>query len=261
MEESSLVLCEISDGIAWITLNRPERLNALDSTVLERLEGILEKIRDDEEVKAVILTGAGEKAFSAGADIRFLNTASPLAVRGLAQKAVAVSRLIEDLGKVSVAAINGFALGGGLELAEACTLRVAASTAQMGHPEVGIGAVAGWGGTTRLPRLVRPGRAIEILLTGRLVGAAEAERIGLVNRVAEPDKLRDTAEGLVREIIANAPIAVRLTGEAMRRGMDLTVSESLLLGADLFGIAASTDDFHEGTRAFLEKRKPDYGGK
>lgn len=261
MEENSTVLCEIRDRIAWITLNRPGRLNALDGTVLKRLAEILDRVGYDKDVQAAVLTGAGEKAFSAGADIRFLSTASPLAVRGLARQAVEVNRLIEDLGKVTVAAINGFALGGGLELAEACTLRVAASTARMGHPEVRIGAVAGWGGTTRLPRLVGPGRAAEILLTGRLVSAEEAERIGLVNRVTKPDELLAAAGGLVQEIIANAPVAVSLTGEAMRRGLDLSVGESLLLGADLFGIAASTDDFREGTRAFLEKRQPDFRGQ
>src|SRR5439155_12635183 len=169
------------NGIGWITLNRPEALNALSEDVLQRLASILDKAKTDDGVRAVMITGAGENAFSAGADIKFLNQATPLEVREFARLAIAVNHKIETLGKVVVAAINGYALGGGLELAEACMLRVAARHAKLGHPEVRIGAIAGFGGTTRLPRLIGKGRATELLLTGRLVTAEEALQIGLVH--------------------------------------------------------------------------------
>ncbi|MET3290892.1 UNVERIFIED_CONTAM: enoyl-CoA hydratase [Brevibacillus sp. OAP136] len=189
MLNQQLVLYTEENGIAKITLNRPEALNALNRDVLEQLSSILDRIKTDPSVKAVILTGAGEKAFSAGADIQFLNKATPLEVRELAQLAVTVTNQIETLGKVVVAAINGFALGGGLELAESCALRISATHARLGHPEVRIGAVAGFGGTTRLPRLIGKGRATELLLTGNAISAEEAHRIGLVNRVVEPDQI------------------------------------------------------------------------
>jgi enoyl-CoA hydratase len=246
-------------GIGWIILNRPEALNALNEDVLQRLASILDKVKTDDGVKAVMITGAGEKAFSAGADIKFLNQATPLEVREFAKLAVAVNHKIETLGKVVVAAINGYALGGGLELAEACMLRVAVRDARLGHPEVRIGAIAGFGGTTRLPRLIGKGRAAELLLTGRLVTAEEALRTGLVNRVVEPENLLSETENLVLEILSQAPIAVRMTWEAIHRGLNLTLEESALLGADYFGLVASTEDFREGTRSFLEKTNPSFG--
>jgi enoyl-CoA hydratase len=249
------------NGIARIVLNRPEALNAIDGDLLRRLSSILDEAQSDAAVHAVIVTGAGDRAFSAGADIRFLSQASPLEVRELARMAVRVNHQIETLGKVVVAAMNGFALGGGLELAEACTLRVAVQHARLGHPEVRIGAVAGFGGTTRLPRLVGKGRAAELLLTGRLATAAEALQIGLVNRVVEPDLLLSEAESLLREILSQSPIAVRLTWEAIHRGLNLTLEESALLGADYFGLVASTEDFRVGTRAFLEKTPASYRGR
>lgn len=261
MLSKDVVLYNEENGIARITLNRPEALNALNLDVLEQLSSMLDRIKTDSGVKAVILTGAGEKAFSAGADIRFLNKATPLEVRDLAQLAVTVTNKIETLGKVVVAAINGFALGGGLELAEACALRVAANHARLGHPEVRIGAVAGFGGTTRLPRLIGKGRAAEMLLTGNTISADEAYRFGLVNRIAEPDQVLSEAETLIREIMSQAPIAVQLTWEAIHRGGNLTLEESTLLGADYFGLVASTEDFREGTKAFLEKTKPSYTGR
>ena len=248
-------------GIGWITLNRPEALNALNKDVLQQLASILDKVKTDDVVRAVIITGAGEKAFSAGADIKFLNQATSLEVREFARLAVTVNHKIETLGKVVVAAINGYALGGGLELAEACMLRVAVRHAKLGHPEVRIGAIAGWGGTTRLPRLIGKGRAAELLLTGNLISAEEAQHIGLVNRVAETEKLLQETETLVLEILSQAPIAVRMTWEAIHRGLNLTLEESTLLGADYFGLVASTEDFREGTRSFLEKTNPSFGGK
>ncbi|GED16597.1 enoyl-CoA hydratase/isomerase family protein [Aneurinibacillus migulanus] len=258
MSNKDIVLYTEEKGIAKITLNRPEVLNALNRDVLEQLSSIMDRIKIDDSVKAVILTGAGEKAFSAGADIQFLNKATPLEVRDLARLAVTVNNKIESLGKVVVAAINGLALGGGLELAESCTLRFSASHARLGHPEVRIGAIAGFGGTTRLPRLIGKGRAVELLLTGNSISADEAYRIGLVNRIVEPDKLLSEAETLILEILSQAPLAVKMTWEAIHRGCNLTLEESSLLGADYFGLIASTEDFREGTKSFLEKTKPSF---
>lgn len=249
------------DGIAWISFERPEALNAMNKELLQKLDCLLDKVRADDAIRAVIITGAGEKAFSAGADIKFLNQASPLEVRELAQVAVSVNHKIEALGKVVIAAINGFALGGGLESAEACMLRVAVRHAMLGHPEVRIGAVAGFGGTTRLPRLIGKGRATELLLTGNLVTAEEALKIGLVNRVVESDNLLSETKRLVLEILAHSPIAVRMTWEAIHRGMNLTLEESTLLGADYFGLVAATEDFRTGTKAFLEKSSPSLRGR
>lgn len=261
MAAQEAVLYSQADGIAWITLNRPEALNALSPDMLGALLHTLERAQADPAVRAVLLTGAGEKAFSAGADIRYLTTADPSTVRELARMAVELTRRIETLGKVVIAAINGYALGGGLEIAEACTLRVAVHGARLGHPEVRIGAVAGWGGTTRLPRLVGRTRAAEMLLTGELVDAEAAQRIGLVNRVVERSELRGEAQRLAHSVLAHSPAAVRLTWEAMHRGLDLSLEESALLGADYFGLVAATEDFREGTRAFLDGRAPAWGGQ
>jgi len=258
--EKEPVLYHGEEGIARIILNRPEALNAMNKDVLQRLASLLDKARGDDAVKAVIITGTGEKAFSAGADITFLNQASPLEVRELAHMAVSVNNKIETLGKVVIAAVNGYALGGGLELAEACMLRVAVRHARLGHPEVRIGAIAGFGGTTRLPRLIGKGRATELLLTGRLVTAEEALQIGLVNRVVEPENLLSETESLVLEILSQSAIAVRMTWEAIHRGLNLTLEESTLLGADYFGLVASTEDFRAGTKSFLEKTSPSFRG-
>jgi len=257
----AVVRYQVKKGIGWITLNRPEALNALNKDVLEQLASILDKVRADDVVRAVIITGAGEKAFSGGADIKLLSQATPLEVREFARLAVTVNNKIETLGKVVVAAINGYALGGGLELAEACMLRVAVRHARLGHPEVRIGAIAGFGGTTRFPRLVGKGRAAEFLLTGNLMSAEEAQRMGLVNRVVETEKLLQETETLVHEILSQAPVSVSMTWEAIHRGLNLTLEESTLLGADYFGLVASTEDFREGTKSFLEKTIPSFGGK
>jgi len=261
MLEKEPVLYHEEKGIARIIFNRPGALNAMNKDLLQHLASLLDKVRVDDAVKAVIITGTGEKAFSAGADITFLNQASPLEVRDLARMAVSVNNKIETLGKVVVAAMNGYALGGGLELAEACMLRVVVRHARLGHPEVRIGAIAGFGGTTRLPRLIGKGRATELLLTGRLVTAEEALQIGLVHRVVEPENLLSETESLVLEILSQSPVAVRMTWEAIHRGMNLTLEESALLGADYFGLVASTDDFRAGTKAFLEKTSPSFSGR
>lgn len=261
MSETQPVLYHEEGGIARIIFNRPEALNAMDADVLQQLASLLDRVTASDAVKAVMITGTGEKAFSAGADIRFLHRASPLEVRELARMAVSVNHKIETLGKVVVAAVNGYALGGGLELAEACMLRVAVRHARLGHPEVRIGAVAGFGGTTRLPRLIGKGRAAELLLTGRLVTAEEALQIGLVNRVVEPENLLSETERLVLEILSQSAVAVRMTWEAVHRGLNLTLEESTLLGADYFGLVASTEDFRTGTKAFLEKSSPSFRGR
>lgn len=261
MLSKEVIFSQKANGIGLITLNRPQVLNALSIDVLQHLASILDRIKTDDAVRAVIITGAGEKAFSAGADIKFLSEATPLQIRELAQLAVAVNNRIETLGKVVVAAINGYALGGGLELAESCMLRVSVSHARMGHPEVSIGAIAGWGGTTRLPRLIGKGRAAELLLTGKQVSADEAQRIGLVSKVVEAGRLIEETENLIFEILVQSPLSVGMTWEAIHRGLNLTLEESTLLGADYFGLIASTEDFREGTRAFLEKTNPSYKGR
>lgn len=256
-----VVLYHAKEGIGRMTLNRPEALNALNTNVLGRLASVLDEAGADDSVGAVVITGSGQRAFSAGADIGYLSRATPLEVRDFAQMAVGVTGKIETLGKPVVAAINGVAFGGGLELAEACALRVAVRGARLGHPEVRIGAVAGFGGTTRLPRLIGKGRAAEYLLTGRPIGAEEALRVGLLNAVVEPEALLQETEKLVREILAQAPVAVAMTWEAIHRGLGLTEEESALLGADYLGLVAATEDFREGTRAFLEKTDPSFRGE
>ena len=260
MEEDA-VLYRLKDGIGWITFNRSEALNALNRHVLQQLSSILDAVKTDQRIKAIVLTGAGEKAFSAGADIQYLSQASPLEVQEFARLAVTVTNKIENLGKVAIAAINGYALGGGLEIAEACMMRLAVSHAKLGHPEVRIGAVAGFGGTTRLPRLIGKGRAAELLLTGKLIDADEAQTLGLINRVVSAGNLFSETESLLREILSQAPIAVSLTWEALHRGLNLTLEESAMLGADYFGLVASTDDFRKGTQAFLNKTRPSFTGQ
>ena len=260
MPEQESVLYEEKNGIALIKLNRPQALNALDIDLLQQLSLLLNEVQTRDCVKALIITGATDAAFSAGADIKFLNQATPLAVRDFARLAIAVNHKIETLGKVAIAAINGYAFGGGLELAESCMIRVAARTARLGHPEVRIGAIAGFGGTSRLARLVGKGRAAELLLRGRTVTADEALEIGLVQNVVEPGKLMQEAEEMVRDIAARSPVAVRLTWEALHRGLNMTLEESALLGADYFGLVASTNDFRIGTKAFIEKKDPTFTG-
>ena len=260
-QNEPILLSKRNDNCVYLTLNRPAVLNAINRPLLLELKRELEKIKVNPDIQAVIISGSGEKAFSAGADIEYLSQASPLQVRELAQLAVSVTHLLENLNKISIALINGFALGGGLEIAEACMLRIAVSSAKLGHPEVRIGAVAGWGGTTRLPRLIGKSKATEMLLTGKLLNADEAMRFGLVNKIVEPQNLLAEGKKLLHEILLNAPVAVNLTWEAIHRGLDLPIDESTKLGADYFGLVATTDDFRIGTEAFLKKQKPIYSGK
>lgn len=255
MQAEDGVLYEERDGIAVITLNRPDALNAINVAMLQRLGHLLDDVSERDGVRAVILTGAGT-AFSAGADIKYLHAATPMQVQDFAHLAVRITGRIENLGKPVVAALNGLTFGGGLELAESCMVRIAADNVRLGHPEVRIGAVAGFGGTTRLARLVGKGRATDMLLRGRAIDAEEALRIGLVQAVAAPEKLMAEAESFVREVLAQSPIAVRLSWDALHRGLDMTLAESAKLGADLFGLVAATDDFRIGTAAFIEKTRP-----
>jgi enoyl-CoA hydratase len=250
------------DGpVAVVTINRPRVLNALNSETLDELRRAVLDLKQDEGVRAIVLTGAGEKAFVAGADINELAVLSPAGGREHALAGQHVFDLIENLGKPVIAAINGYALGGGCELAMACTLRLAADTAKLGQPEINLGIIPGYAGTQRLARLVGTGRALEIILTGAPITAGDAERIGLVNRVVPAAELMSEAKRLASNLAAQAPIAVRYIIAAINKGVEMGFAESSVFEATLFGLVASTDDMREGTRAFLEKRKPEFTGR
>ncbi len=255
------LLVEKKDNIAIVTINRPKVLNALNKTVIEELEKCFKELQNDPEVGAVILTGAGDKAFVAGADISGLVELNPLEGKEFAEKGQAVFNLIENLGKPVIAAINGYALGGGCELAMACTIRIASEKAKLGQPEVNLGIIPGYGGTQRLPRLIGKGRAMELILTGRMVDAQEAYQMGLVNKVVPPEKLMDEAIEMAKTILSKGPLAVKYAMEAVNRGLEVSLEEGLRIEADLFGICCATEDKVEGTKAFLEKRKPNFQGK
>jgi enoyl-CoA hydratase len=255
------LLFEVRDGVAFLTINRPDKLNALNDAVIADLDGAVAQIEHDEAIRGVILTGAGPKAFVAGADIGELARQDPISGKARAMRGQAVFRRLERCGKPVVAAVNGFALGGGCELAMACHLRVASDGAKFGQPEVKLGIGPGYGGTVRLPRLVGKGRALDLLLTARMIGAEEALQMGLVNRVVPSDKLLAEAEQLLRGILANGPLAVRLCVEAVDAGLEMSMDEALLLEANLFGLLASTEDMREGMSAFLEKRTAAFRGR
>ncbi len=260
MLESPL-LVEVQDGVATVTVNRPDKLNALNAAVMTALGECFGSLRANDAVRAVVVTGAGEKAFVAGADIAELEKNAPMSGAETSRFGQDVLFAIERLGKPVVAAINGFALGGGLELALACTFRTAATTAKVGLPEITLGIIPGYGGTQRLPRLVGQGRALEMMLTGGMIDAAEALRIGLVNHVFEPPVLIAETLGIAKRLARQAPIATRLILDAVNRGVELPLAEACLLESTMFGLIASTNDTKEGLRAFLEKRKPDFQGK
>jgi len=249
------LLIEDMEGVRWITLNRPDKLNALNRATLVELDAAVAAAGSDDAVHAVVITGAGEKAFVAGADISELNTLGPVEAKEFALRGQAVFNRIERLAKPVIAAVNGFALGGGCELAMSCHLRVASANAIFGQPEVKLGLIPGYAGTQRLPRLVGRGRALEILLTGRNVGAEEAEKIGLVNTVCQPEELAASVNGLLGKILANGPLAVAHCIEAVNHGLDMPFDDGCLLEATLFGVGAASDQMTEGTTAFLEKRK------
>jgi enoyl-CoA hydratase len=255
------LLLDRDDAVSVVTINRPKVLNALNSQTIDELRRAILEARQDDSVRVVILTGAGDKAFVAGADINELATLSPAAGREHALAGQHVFDLIENLGKPVIAAINGYALGGGCELALACTLRLAADTAKLGQPEIGLGIIPGYAGTQRLPRLVGKGRALAMLLTGAPLGAVEAERVGLVNRVVPANELMAEARKLAAELARQPPVAVRYILSAVGKGLEMPFAEGAVFEASLFGLVASTDDMREGTRAFLEKRKPQFKGR
>jgi enoyl-CoA hydratase len=255
------VLYEKKGEIAYVTLNRPKVLNALNQRTWENLRTAFEDARDDAQIRGVILTGAGDKAFIAGADISELAHVTAVEAEKSSSYGQAVLDLIENLGKPVIAAINGFALGGGCETAMACTIRVAAENAKFGQPEVTLGLIPGGGGTQRLPRLVGKGRALQIILSGEIISAEEAYRIGLVNEVVAAAELITRAEAILKQIFANAPLAVKYSLEAVNKGLETSQAEGLSLEASLFGLCAGTDDKNEGTQAFLEKRKPQFQGR
>jgi enoyl-CoA hydratase len=254
------LLFELSDGIARVTVDRPDKLNALNATVISELSDAVTRIETDAAVRGVILTGSGQKAFVAGADIGELTGQGPIDGKARSMAGQLVFRRLERCGKPVIAAINGFALGGGCELAMACHIRIAAEHARFGQPEVKLGIGPGYGGTARLPRLVGKGRALELLLTGGMIDAAEAYRIGLVNRVVPADSLLREAEGLLRTILENGPLAIRACLEAVDSGLETSLDQALLLEANHFGLLSGTDDMHEGMSAFIEKRKAVFKG-
>jgi enoyl-CoA hydratase/carnithine racemase len=255
------VLYEKKDAIAYVTVNRPKVLNALNTATWKDLRTAFEEARDDAAVRGVILTGTGDKAFIAGADIGELAHVTAFEAEQSSRFGQDVLDLIENLGKPVVAAVNGFALGGGCETAMACTIRIAVDAAKFGQPEVTLGLVPGGGGTQRLPRLVGKGRALQLILSGEMISAQEAYRIGLVNEVVPPADLITRAEAILRKIATNAPIAVKFALEAANKGLETSQSEGALLEAAYFGLCAATEDKTEGTTAFLEKRAPQFRGR
>jgi enoyl-CoA hydratase len=257
----STLLFEVRDAVATITVNRPEKLNALNASVIGELGDAARRVRDDREIKGAILTGAGPKAFVAGADIGELAAQGPVDGKARSLEGQRVFRELERCGKPVIAAVNGFALGGGCELAMACHLRVASEGARFAQPEVKLGIGPGYGGTVRLPRLVGRGRALELLLTGQMIDAQEAWRIGLVNRVVPADRLMAESEGLLRTILENGPLAIRACLEAVDAGLDVGLDQALQLEANLFGLLSGTADMREGTAAFGEKRKAVFRGE
>lgn len=255
------LIVEQDGSVLVITINRPKVLNALNSATLTELGQAIDAAGADESVRAVVLTGAGEKSFVAGADINELAVQTPVIAREHAHRGQRLFDRIERLGKPVVAAINGFALGGGCELAMACTIRLAAEHARFGQPEINLGLIPGFAGTQRLPRLVGRGRAQELLLTGDMIGADEAFRIGLVNRVYPAPSLMDEAKKLAQTLAAKAPVAARYILDAVAGGLDMSFAEAEEYEATLFGVTFATEDMREGTSAFLEKRKAQFKGR
>jgi enoyl-CoA hydratase len=255
------ILLEKKNSIAYVTVNRPKVLNALNMATMEELRAAFTDIKDDRAIRVAILTGSGEKAFVAGADISELAKHDAVSAKEYTHRGQSVLDLIENLGKPVIGCINGFALGGGCELAMTCTFRLASDNAKLGQPEVKLGIIPGYGGSQRLPRLVGKGIANQLLLTGEIISAQEAHRVGLVNEVTTAADLIPRAEAIAAKIIANAPLAVQYTLEAVNKGMEMNLAEGLFLEATLFGVACATEDKKEGTTAFLEKRPAAFKGK
>src|SRR6201993_4532701 len=255
------ILYEKKGPIAYVTLNRPKVLNALSQAVFSELKAAFEDVRDDSSVRSVILTGSGDKAFVAGADIAEMSSLTASQMQESTRRSQAVTELIENLGKPVAAAVNGFALGGGCELAMACTIRVASENAKFGQPEVKLGIMPGAGGTQRLPRLIGKGRALQLILTGEIINVQEAYRCGLVNEVVPLANLIPRAEAILNQINSNAPLGVKFSIDAVNKGLEGSISEGLLIEASLFGICAGSEDKKEGTTAFLAKRAPQFQGR
>jgi enoyl-CoA hydratase len=254
-------LYEKSEGIATITINRPEALNALNAETVQEIMARLEDAENDETVKVIVITGAGDRAFSAGADLKMMKDVSSVRAVELSRLGQKLCNQIEALGKPVIAAINGYALGGGLELAMACDLRVASENAQLGQPEINVGLIPGWGGTQRLPRFVGKGIAKEMIFTGRRIDAKTAERLGLLNMVVPADQLKAKVKELATELIGKPPIAMKLSKALVNNSTETHPEVGLWQEAEAFGIVASTEDFKEGVAAFLEKRKPQFKGR
>jgi len=255
------VIYDKKGSIAYVTLNRPKVMNALNKATISELRAAFEDARDDSSVRGVILTGVGEKAFAAGADIGEVANNTAVEAEEATRRGQALTDLIENLGKPVIAAVNGFALGGGCELAMCCTIRIAAESAKFGQPEVKLGVMPGYGGTQRMPRLVGRGRALKLILSGDIIDATEAYRIGLVDELVPAPQVIERAETVLKKIIANAPLSVKYSLEAVNKGLETSVAEGLVIEASLFAVCASTDDKKEGTSAFLEKRAPNFQGK
>jgi len=255
------ILLEKKNAIAYVTVNRPKILNALNMATMEELRTAFTDIKNDSAIRVAILTGSGEKAFIAGADIGELAKHDAVSGKEYTHRGQSVLDLIENLGKPVIACINGFALGGGCEIAMACTMRLASENAKLGQPEVKLGIIPGYGGTQRLPRLVGKGIAMQLVLSGEMITAQEAYRIGLVNEVTAAAELVPRAEAIAQKIIANSPLAVQYAMEAVNKGLELTLPDGLYLEAVLFSVACSSEDKKEGTTAFLEKRPPQFKGK
>ncbi len=255
------ILVEKKNAIAYVTVNRPKVLNALNMATMEELRAAFTDIKNDSGIRVALLTGSGEKAFIAGADIGELAKQDAVAGKEYTHRGQSMLDLMENLGKPVIACINGFALGGGCEIAMACTMRLASENAKLGQPEVKLGIIPGLGGSQRLPRLVGKGIAMQLVLAGEMITAQEAFRIGLVNEVTAPADLIPRAEAIAQKIIANAPLAVQFSMEAVNRGMEMNLAEGLYLEATLFGVSCATEDKQEGTKAFLEKRSAQFKGR
>ncbi len=259
--EFKYIIYEKSEGIATITLNRPEALNAFSREVVEEIMHALEDVKNDENVRVVILTGAGEKAFSAGADIKAMIGMTALKARELSFMGEKLCLALENLEKPVIAALNGYALGGGLEVAMSCDLRIASENARMGQTEINFGLIPGWGGTQRLTRLIGRTKAKELVFTGKMIDAKTAEQLGIVNMVVAPDKFKETVRQFALELASKAPIAIRVAKALINKGADIALDSALALEREGFGVVASTEDLKEGVSAFTEKRKPTFKGK
>lgn len=259
--EFKYIIYEKSEGIATITINRPEALNAFNTDVINEILQALEDVKADENVRVVVLTGAGEKAFSAGADIKAMKGINALKARDLSQMGEKLCSALENLEKPVIAAINGYALGGGLEVAMACDIRIASENARMGQTEINIGLIPGWGGTQRLTRLIGMTKAKELIFTGKMIDARTAEQLGLVNMVVPQDKFRDAVRQFALELAQKAPVALKVAKALINKGAEISLDVAIALEREGFGVVASTEDLQEGVSAFIEKRKPVFKGR